>query len=80
MDDESTLRVELHGGNWVVRETDLDPPLATFPTREEAERHARELAAPTARPVEVSDDPRWAPEEAATGGRGREASFHIPET
>ena len=82
MDEQPTLRVERHGGNWVVREVDLDPPLKTFPTREEAERYARELAGPTPRPVEVSDDeadPRWAPEEAPTGGRGRPPAVDPPD-
>ncbi len=70
VEGETTLRVEPHGGNWVIRQDDLEPPLGTFPTAEEAERRARELAAPLSGRVEVSDDRRWAPEEAVTGGDG----------
>ena len=81
MDEQPTLRVERHGGNWVVREVDLDPPLRTFPTREEAERYAREQAGPRGRRVEVDDDePGWAPEEAPTGGRGRPPSVDPPDS
>lgn len=71
MEDERRLRVEPHGGNWVIRDGDLAPPLATFPTAEEAERHAQDLAVRLDSHVEVRDDRRWAPEEATKGGGGR---------
>ncbi len=80
MDEEPTLRVEPHGGNWVIRETDLGPPLGTFPTVQEAERRAHELANELGRRVETKDDPRWAPEEAPAGEGGRGAQVDTPRS
>lgn len=78
MEDHRILRVEPHGGNWVIREQDLEPPLGTFPTTEEAEQRAQELAAELGGRVEVREDPRWAPEESVTGGSGRGPHLDSP--
>lgn len=78
MEDQGVLRVERHGGNWVIRRGDLGPPLGTFTTADEAERHARDLAGPGGELVEVHDAPRWAPEEATKGDGGRGGQVGSP--
>lgn len=65
---ERTLRVEPHGGNWVIRDDDLGPPLFTLATREEAEARARELTATEGGRVEVREEPLWAPGAAVEVG------------
>jgi hypothetical protein len=71
MPRDDVVLVTPHGGNWVVRRSLEDPPVATFTTRAEAEGRAGELAAAEGLEVEVRDDPVWDPEEAGRGRGGR---------
>lgn len=71
MVEETTLWVEPHGGNWVIRKGEVEPPLDTLTTKEEAERRAQELAAATGARVEVREEGRWSPGAGVTGEGGR---------
>lgn len=71
MPGDSVIVVAPHGGNWVVRRSLEEPPVATFTTREEAEQRAGELAIAEGLDVEVREEPTWDPELASRGPGAR---------
>ncbi|MDP8987583.1 MAG: DUF2188 domain-containing protein [Actinomycetota bacterium] len=77
MGTESVILVGRHGGNWVVRRSLDEPPVATFTTREEAEQRASELAAAEGLHVEVGEEPSWDPEQASRGPGARGPQVEI---
>ena len=71
MTGDSVVLVTRHGGNWVVRRSLEEPPVATFTTREEAEQRAGELATAEGLHVEIREEPTWDPELASRGPGAR---------